>query len=333
MGRRRSNQTRVGFALQLGTVRFVGTFLENPTNVPASVVTFVARQLDIVDLDCLKHDGGGETHWDHMRAIRQHYGSHAFTDPSEYFRVLRWLYARAWVSDERPSLFFDVAPARLIARVRDRTARRLWRLLARLPDTQQRTRLESLLTIPEDGRYSPCDRLRHGPTRVSAPALVRALRRLEELRALEGGNLSLARVPPSRFKTLGRSAATAWAPTLARLPEDRRIATLLAFARTMETVALDDTLAVWDVLITGLLGEAKKLGQHERRRTARDLDEAAWRLEAACAVRMDERCADAAGRQTVFTQIPRERIADAMARVKALARPADNHDDAELVEQ
>ena len=157
------------------------------------------------------------------------------------------------------------------------------------------------------------------------------MQRFEEIRALGVSELSRARVPPSRLKTLGRYAASVWTPTISRMPEDRRIATLFAFARTIETTALDDTRDRLDLMMTDMLADAKKLGQTERLRTARDLDESALRLWEACAILFDDACADVHVRQTVFTHVPREQLADAMDRVEALARPPDDHDDPELV--
>jgi len=46
----------------------------------------------------------------------------------------------------------------------------------------------SLLTVPAGARLSTLDRLRCAPTRISSPALVEALARLKEIRALEMSN-------------------------------------------------------------------------------------------------------------------------------------------------
>jgi TnpA family transposase len=47
VGRRRGAANRLGFAVQLGTVRYLGCFLDDPTDVPGNVVEFVSRQLGI----------------------------------------------------------------------------------------------------------------------------------------------------------------------------------------------------------------------------------------------------------------------------------------------
>ena len=146
INQRRGEHNRLGFAVQLGTVRFLGTFLVNPTEVPAVVVDYLAKQLDITNKECITRYGEGETHWDHAVEIKRFYGYHDFFDPLEYFSLVRWLYTRAWVSNERPSVLFDLATARLverkvllpgvtvlarlISRVRARVADRLWQTLA-----------------------------------------------------------------------------------------------------------------------------------------------------------------------------------------------------------
>ena len=85
------------FALQLSTVRFLGTFLPNATEVPASVVQYVSRQLGIANYDCIsRYMERPGTHHEHAAEIRQAYGYRDFTAQPEHYRLVRWLYVRSW---------------------------------------------------------------------------------------------------------------------------------------------------------------------------------------------------------------------------------------------
>jgi hypothetical protein len=57
VGRRRSDTMKLGFGVQLGTVRYLGTFLADPVDVPTVVVDYVAEQLGIADASCIKAYG------------------------------------------------------------------------------------------------------------------------------------------------------------------------------------------------------------------------------------------------------------------------------------
>jgi Tn3 transposase DDE domain/Domain of unknown function (DUF4158) len=203
----RGDHNRLGFAVQLGTVRFLGTFLADLTEVPPGVVAHFGRQLGIADATGSRRYAAGETRWDHAAEIRRRYGYRDFHEGSAAAALARWLANRAWVSAERPGVLFDLATAqlverkvllpgvtvlaRLVAQVRDRAASRLWRALARSLKPRQAARLEALLVADEHSRQSPLERLRRAPTRVSVAAMLARVehagqrRRLRTLKDLD----------------------------------------------------------------------------------------------------------------------------------------------------
>ncbi len=344
---RRMDHTRLGFALQLGTVRFLGTFLPDPTAVPDAVVTYVAQQLEIPDASCLTHYNTRDTHWDHAAEIQQAYGYREFQDLHEGFALVRWLYTRAWLSAERPSVLFDLATARLVerkvllpgvttlerlvAQVRDRTALRLWHRLATLPTADQQTKLEALLQVAEGERVSPLERLRRAPTHISGPTLVTALLRIEEIRAIGVSELPLDHIPPNRLRALARYGAAARAQAIAQMTPERRLATLVAFAAAFEQTALDDALDLLDLLLTDIIHTAENEGQKTRLRTLHDLDAAALQLWEAIQIVLDETIEASRVRSQVFAKIPPEQLVEAAAQGVALTRPPDDNYYPELV--
>jgi hypothetical protein len=131
-------------------------------------------------------------------------------------------------------------------------------------------------------------------------------------------------LPPGRLKVLARYAASARAQAIARMPDQRRIATLVAFANQLTATAQDDALDVLDMLVENLLDRVEHDGERARLRTLRDLDAAALRLRDACLILLDETRPDAELRAGVFAHISREQLAAATERVGELARPADD---------
>jgi TnpA family transposase len=340
IGQKRGAHNRLGFAVQLGTVRYLGTFLEDPMAVPAAVLHSLAKQLHIDTVDGAQAYSDGEQRWQHAAEIRARYGYVEITERPVGFRLARWLYALCWTGTDRPSVLFERATTwlvthkvllpgcstleRYIARLRSRVEERLWRVLVRGISVEQQRGLENLLVVPAGTRRSPLDRLRTGPVRVSSVSLVKALRRLHSVRELGIKLPATARIPATRVAALARFAGTAKVSAVLRLPNPRRLATLVAFVHCLEATAQDDALEVLEALLCELFGEAIKADKKARLRTLKDLDKAAATLASACETLLDTTLPDAELRTRLFEKIPRDRLAQALDGVNALIRPADN---------
>jgi hypothetical protein len=338
---RRGNHNRLGFALQLVSVRFLGTFLENPIDVPSGVVIELATQLGITNIDCLpQYLERPFTHWEHRAEIKQRYGYRDFSEQPGHWQLVRWLYGRAWVGSESPSVLFDLATARLVEHkvllpgvtvlerlvvsVRERAANRLWRVLSQIPSDEQRLKLEALLVSEKENWYTPLDQLRKSPTRHSSPALVSALNRLVTIRSLGINALDFSHIPAISLKALARHAATIRVQAIARMPEQRRIATVLAFVRVLEAEAGDDILDLLALLVKDLLISSVRDGKKERLRTLKDLDTAALRLSTAASIILDPNCEDRSVREVIFQHISQEQLQSAVTKVEEIARPPED---------
>lgn len=340
INKKRGAHNRVGFAIQLGTVRFLGTFLSDPGDVPAGVIAMTANQLNIKDPSCLELYRTKESRLDHTAEIRQRYGYRNFTDQPEHFHLVRWLYARAWIDTDRPSVLFDLTTSRLVAgkillpaastltrlisRVRSRATERFYRSIISIIPPKLQENLGWLLDVEPDARQTPFDRLRKPPTYLSGPGLTRAVHRIQEICALRMTSLPRPNVPLNRIAALSRYTATVKAQTVSRMPVERRLATLYAFACMIEAAAHDDALDIFSFLINDLFNKAEQANKKQRLRTLKDLDRAAITVMTACGLMLEQACAYQDVRAKVMLNVGPRKLTAAMATIEELTRPPDD---------
>ncbi|MGB0094277.1 MAG: DUF4158 domain-containing protein [Solirubrobacteraceae bacterium] len=141
IARHRGDHNRLGFALQLTTVRSLGVFLADPLEVPSVVLDYVAGQLGIADPSCVaRYMERRTTRFEHAEEIKRARGLRDFTEVTR--KLEEWVDARAWTTSDGPKAIFNDAIgwllerdvllpgvttlARLVARVRDEAIERLW---------------------------------------------------------------------------------------------------------------------------------------------------------------------------------------------------------------
>ncbi|MEH0973849.1 Tn3 family transposase [Micromonospora sp. CPCC 205546] len=279
---RRGDHNRLGFALQLVTVRFLGTFLTDPLDVPLVVLDYVAAQVGVGDPSCVKRYTEREkTRLEHQWEIAQVCGFVSFASAQD--SLVEWLDRQAYTTGDGPKALFVAAVGwlrerrvllpgvtplvELVAEVRQAAETRLFDLLAGAVAAEQAGLLESVLQVPEGQRRSQLDLWRRGERSTSGRGMVAALARVASIAGLEMRRVDVAGVPTRRVIELARYGMAAKAPKLARHPYRRRLATLLATVRWLEVTATDDALELFDVFMSNeLIGRASKASDKEKLR-------------------------------------------------------------------
>jgi hypothetical protein len=344
----RRDHNKLGYALQLTTVRFIGEFLANPLDVPEVVKVYLAHQLGITNFDNLNNYLLRKvTKHEHINAIKNKFGYCELND-LWLFKLSRWLYAQCWYSVERPSILFDrtvswlterklllpgiTTLTRLISRIKIRCNSRLWRILSQLPSEEQAKSLQSLLkTIKKDG-YSELDQLKHGPTRVSGPALINAIKRYKKIKSIGIRELDFSNIPIIKIRDFARYTATSWAPSIARMPESKKIAMLVSFVYIYEIQALDDILNLLDILITDVISLAKRNGEKNRLRSLGDLDKSSSELARFAQLFLDNEYKRDLPRH-IYKAITKHQITHAITTIKSLTRKRHDKYYEEMLEQ
>ena len=110
VAKRRGDHSRLGFALQLVTVRHVGTFLTDPLDVPLVVLDYVAAQVRVADASVVKrYTERDKTRLEHQWEICGMFGYSSFA--SAEADLVAWLDAEAWTTGDGPKALFYAATA------------------------------------------------------------------------------------------------------------------------------------------------------------------------------------------------------------------------------
>jgi TnpA family transposase len=346
----RGPHNRLGYALQLTTMRYLGRFLADPLDgVPTEVLGCLAGQLGISDASCVKTYAQREsTHREHAGQIQKVYRLREFAEGEAELESV--LAAHAWNSGDGPTALFQWAVrwlrerdvllpgittlTRLVARERDAATQRLYESLAAAPTPEQAEQLELLLEVPPGKRMSKLERWRTGPSKASGPGMVKALGLVEEILTSGLGRVELdPAVPGRRVVDLARYGLGARSAQLKRHPDERRIATLVASVRRLETKTIDDALELLDLLmVTELLGKAHREADKQKVKRHPKLAKASARLAVAVEVLLE---ATEWGEEVrlfevwemIEARIPRAQLRDAVEVVTEMVAPPEADDD------
>src|SRR6266571_1781591 len=336
----REDATRLGFALQLCALRYLGFAPDELTTTPGEVVAYVARQQDVPPEAIQAYGQRRKTRTTHLVQIQMYLGFRLAT-PLDLYALQTWLGERA-LEHDKPTLLLQLAcdklrrdqivrPGltrleRLIATARQQAHTETFRRLTPLLTEAQPSVLDGLL-VPDPGTgRTVLNWLRREATATTAPQLVETLTKVQFL--LDAGihTWDLTPLNPNRVKWLAQLGWKAPVPQLQRLDPRRRYPILVAFLQQALVYHTDVAVELYDQCLWEYYSAAQKELKDLRQTIARSTNEKLRIFRALGQVLLDAAIDDAAVRAVSFARVPEAVVRTAVEETAGLIRP--RHDGA-----
>lgn len=270
--RRRGDDNRLGFALQLCAYRYPGRLLRPGEIISHETIAFVGDQLGVGADALTSYAGRQQTRREQLGDLRDALGYRTFS-PDIRREVAAWLLpvALATTSGSRvATAFMDelrrrrvLAPGatiieRMIAAAMLGAERLVARQLTAGLSSDQLACLDDLITIRDDARLSKIAWARQPPGAPGHRAIGRVLDQREHLLSLHLDPAVAEGVHPERLRQLAREGARLTAQHLAALSIPRRRAVLVATVLDTAVRLTDDAVGLFDRLMGRLFLRAER---------------------------------------------------------------------------
>jgi len=331
---------RLGAALQLCAVRYLGFCPANLHTTPSDIIAFLADQLQ-VEPDALQDYGTRRmTRSTHFNAVLHHLGFHR-VHPDDHPSIVAWLTERA-LEHDKPTLLFQMICERLkqhqLIRPAVTTVER-WVVTARMQAHQESlNRLQPLLTperitlldslLVSEAEQGPTlfYRLRQHADTNTPTALRHTLDKFILLESWDVDAWDMSHLNPNRQKLLARLGRKYTMQALRRMGPERRYPILLSFLKQTLIELTDESIDIFDVCIASRHKKAQKALQDYHSQIVETTETHSQLLQTIGDVVLDETVSDGHLRQAIYQHIPRANLQLAVKEAHALRRPSSYFD-------
>jgi len=335
----RGAANRLGVAVQLGALRYLGFGPGDLTRVPAAVVESVARQLAVPAAALAEYAARAHTRQDHWREVVDYLG---FRDPTpgDLDALAAWLVERA-LEHDKPTLLFALAAQklsadklvrpgvtvleRLVVTARERAVRETYRRLAGVLTDPVKILLDGLLAPLASRRGTRLAWLRQGAVENSGRAIREEIDKLEFLRQAGVAAWDLSALTPNRLKFLAQLGAKSTNQALQRAGAARRYPPLVAFLHDALAEITDDVIEIFDRVLADAYSRAGRDLEEFRRGAARATNEKVVLFRDLARIVLDPTVSDPAVRAQIYRRLPPEKLRAAAAESDRLVRPLDDN--------
>src|SRR6266581_3556094 len=334
VNRQREPFNRLGYALQLCTLRYLGFVPTDFKATPEVVVAFVAEQLGIAPHVLALYDNR-RTQSDHRRYVRAYLGFRQAT-PLDVYALQTWLVARA-LEHDKPTLLLQLACEKLhrerivrpgvtrlerfVATAREKAHEETFRQLTPLLTDERKTLLDGLLQPDATTGRTLLSWLRQEAVSHAASHIIATLTKIVFLHDAGVDQWNLASLNPNRAKWLAQIGWKSTNQSLQRMAPERRYPVLVAFLQQALLHHTDVTVELFDQCVWGCHSEAQQELEDYRKAMARSTNDKLKLFRELGHVLLDDDIEDLDVRAVSFERVPKKILREALEETQGLIRP------------
>ncbi len=333
--RRHGDANRLGVAVQIAVLGWLGYVPVDLSAVPCSGVERLAGQLGVSPSVFDDYAPREQTRSNHFREVAGFLGWRPAGEV-EWKELDRFLLSRAMEHDSPSALFrlaCDFLKTRMVIRpgpvmlvehvaaAREGAKAETYQRIEHLLTDTRRAEIDRLLTVDTEIGNTRLYWLGHGATRASPAAVKDEVDKLIFLRGLDADVLDLSPVPAERRRFLAGIGRRSTAQALARSDGRRRYPILLALLTQTYSDVLDEVVGLFDQTLSGRESHAKNKLDERLADRARAAEERIGLLDEILAVVADESVPDPEVGERLRSRIGMDRLQTARsARLEQLPR-------------
>ena len=336
----RTDSTRLGVALQLCSMRYLGFCPVQMSAAPHEVITYLAAQLHVPSESIGTYGSRVKTRQGHMQDVLSYLGFRRLQSDDQD-ALQEWLLERA-LEHDKPTLLLQMTcehlkqqklmrPGvtileRLVVSARLQAHYESLSRLQPLLSPAVMDRLDSLLASEPDSGRTTLYALRQHATTNTPAALVKALETLSLLRRWDIDQWDLTQLNPNRQKFLARLGRKYTAQALRRMGPERRYPILVAFLKETMMDLTDEIIDIFDVCLATRHKKARAALEEYQTEVAKTTSAHSMLLHEIGQLVLDEAIADVQLRQSIYLSIPPEKLRAAIEEAKTLSTPNGYYD-------
>jgi TnpA family transposase len=289
INKRRREENRLGFAIQLAVLRYPGWPYTHIKSIPDSVIHYLSKQIGVSPTSLSLYPLRENTLWDHLKEIRNDYELVTFT-LKEYRMTFKHLHQFALENGDAINLLHEcidflrknkiILPAittleRMVWEARSMAEKKLFNTVSQSLTNDQKEKLEEIITSmhPSESNKTILGWIKEPPGHPSPETFLKVIERLEYIREMELESVQISHLHRNRLLQLSRLGSRYEPYAFRDFQENKRYSILTVYLLQLTQELTDKAFEIHDRQILSLLSKGRKAQEEIQKQNGKKLNE------------------------------------------------------------